>query len=367
MNDDDNSTRNEIVLAGSSQLERRSPASLITRGLKDLAPLLKEAKAISLAAEGAKPGGPTREELRSDPEVFYALTDLGEDYYNSGVTDKAIWHATLYRDMEDIAEGLGEDLEPLFPGTWEAVTGESDYIGGTGGVYGSVKPKGKRDVSGEKGTGKGSLGEDIPEEGAPNAEGGVAGGRTGQNGGAESAGGETSAGLGVESGGSGDAGSERAATGFYRIKPEDDIGGGGVFEASCRKPKVFKPDYGLRLLREGISTSVNLFFYDFRLYSLTVLGYGQYSTTVEMPYAGEIHALSLDFDQAQLDKILSKASPQIRILIETQIAGDPINLRTIRFDGYASFGVRARLGELQKVERESFVPLVAQEIFDFSS
>jgi hypothetical protein len=58
---------------------------------------------------------------------------------------------------------------------------------------------------------------------------------------------------------------------------------------------TYKPDFGLRLLREGITPKVDHFFYDFRLYSLTVLGRGQYSTMVEKPYAGELHALSLDF------------------------------------------------------------------------
>ena len=68
----------------------------------------------------------------------------------------------------------------------------------------------------------------------------------------------------------------------------------------------FKPYYGIRLLKEGFSSAVALNFYDFRLYSLTVIGRGQYSTMVEMPYAGESHALSLDFDQRQLDQILAK-------------------------------------------------------------
>ena len=124
----------------------------------------------------------------------------------------------------------------------------------------------------------------------------------------------------------------------------------------------FKPDYGLRLMRDGISRDVDHSFYDFRLFSLTVLARGQYSTMVEKPYSGELHALSLDFDQRQLEQILAKATPQLTAFIRAELARDPASARTIDFEGEVAFGVRARLGQLQNVQRESFVPFVAQEI-----
>lgn len=124
----------------------------------------------------------------------------------------------------------------------------------------------------------------------------------------------------------------------------------------------YKPDYGLRKLNDGVSREVDQHFYDFRLYSLTVLGGGQYSTMVEVPLAGELHALSLDFNKKQLDQILSKASPEIVSFIRQELTRDPFTPRTIDFEGEVVFGVRAKLGQLQKVQHESFVPLVAQEI-----
>lgn len=130
----------------------------------------------------------------------------------------------------------------------------------------------------------------------------------------------------------------------------------------------YKPDYGLRLVNDGISQDVNLHFYDFPLCSLTVLGRGQYSTTVEKKLEGEFHALSLDFNQKQLDQILSKASPQIVTFLRKALANDPDTPRTLDFEGQVVFGVRARLGQLQKLPHESFVPLVAQEImFDVTA
>ena len=124
----------------------------------------------------------------------------------------------------------------------------------------------------------------------------------------------------------------------------------------------YKPDYGLQLMNSGVGGEVDHFFHDFRLYSLTVLGRGQYSTMVDFPSEGEVCALSLDFGQRQLEQILSKASLELSGFIRDQISRDPSSPRTIDFDGEVAFGVRARLGQLQVIQRESFVPLVAQDI-----
>jgi len=125
---------------------------------------------------------------------------------------------------------------------------------------------------------------------------------------------------------------------------------------------TFKPDYGLGLLRQGYRRQVAVAFYDCRLLNLMILGAGQYSTTVDCPLAGDMHALSLDFTGEQLEQILSKASPQLSMLLHDEITRDPCTPRTIDFEGEVPFGVRAHLGELQEAEYESFVPLVAEEI-----
>ena len=124
----------------------------------------------------------------------------------------------------------------------------------------------------------------------------------------------------------------------------------------------FKPDYGLRLLKNGVSTSVDHFFYDFRMPDLIIMGNGQYSTMVEMPFDGELHALSLDFNQQQLDQILEKAPLKIADQIRKEIDHDPMTPRAIDFEGEISFVVRARLGGLQKAQNETFVPLIIQDI-----
>ena len=62
------------------------------------------------------------------------------------------------------------------------------------------------------------------------------------------------------------------------------------------------------------------------------------------------------------NQILSNASLQIASIISKELKRDPFTPRTIDFNGEVVFDVRARLGQLQKAQCESFVPLVVQEI-----
>jgi hypothetical protein len=126
--------------------------------------------------------------------------------------------------------------------------------------------------------------------------------------------------------------------------------------------KGFKPDYGLNLMQQGTSPAADLFFYDFRLFSLSVLGRGEYSTMVEIQFQGEQHALSLDFNHSLMEKILAKAEPRLAAFVRAELSRDPLSPRAIDLDRHVTFGVRARLGGLQTVAKEQFVPLVAQEI-----
>jgi hypothetical protein len=125
----------------------------------------------------------------------------------------------------------------------------------------------------------------------------------------------------------------------------------------------FKPDYGLRLVTEGTSSAVELFFYNLHLFSLTILSRSYYSTVVDTPYDGVLHALSLDFNPYQLEQILSKAEPRTAALLWAELSRDPLSPRSIDLERRVVFGVRARLGRLQKGEKEEFVPLIVQEIF----
>jgi hypothetical protein len=123
-----------------------------------------------------------------------------------------------------------------------------------------------------------------------------------------------------------------------------------------------KPDYGLFLASQGVTRDVEHFFYDFRLYEISVLGGGQYTTMVNLPAEGEVYAMSLDFDAITLQKILQRSPDQVRDLVRRELAADPSTPRTIELAQPIQLGVVARLGVEQIVAKEEFIPLVAQRL-----
>jgi hypothetical protein len=111
-----------------------------------------------------------------------------------------------------------------------------------------------------------------------------------------------------------------------------------------------------------VSPKEDINFRRFRLFGLDVLGLGNYTTTSDMLLDEKLYAVSLDFNQVHLERILAKATPSITTIVREELARDPASPRSINFKGSVVFGVRARLGSLQTVAKEQFVPLIAQEI-----
>lgn len=124
----------------------------------------------------------------------------------------------------------------------------------------------------------------------------------------------------------------------------------------------YKPDYGLKLLNDGVSSNIDLHFSEFPLFSLTLLGKNQYSTMLEMPMDGVVYALSLDFNQEQLDNILSNANTNSVNIIKTELLRDSVTPRTIDYEEKIIFDAIAQIGDLQSNQNESFAPLVLKNM-----
>lgn len=124
-----------------------------------------------------------------------------------------------------------------------------------------------------------------------------------------------------------------------------------------------KPDYGLSLIKSGYNPDLQILFVNWKIWYVMVLGPGRYSTFAEIDFQGERHAVSLDFDAEQLAQILAKASSTLRKWIEQQICRDPISPRRIDLPETIHCGIKARLGEEQHGQFESFVPLVIESVF----
>ena len=71
---------------------------------------------------------------------------------------------------------------------------------------------------------------------------------------------------------------------------------------------AYKPDYGLKLLQDGITRDVSIHFPQFLLYSITVLDYEKYSSMVEIPYDNQVYAVSIDFNHEQVQDMLKYSS-----------------------------------------------------------
>lgn len=126
----------------------------------------------------------------------------------------------------------------------------------------------------------------------------------------------------------------------------------------------FKPDYGLRLQRDGLSPEVDITIYGFRLFSLSVLGFGQFSTCAEMKHDGEYHAVSLDFSLDQLLQILETAPVEVLEQLQGELLKDLETPRTIDLAAELTFDVCARLGTVQQNADESYVPLIVHEVLN---
>lgn len=86
----------------------------------------------------AEPGGEgdiTVEDLMDNSDVIEAFVGIGQKYHATGASREA-WHASMWHEAEDMEEGFGDIVEEILPDIWEAITGEEDYAGGRGGVYG---------------------------------------------------------------------------------------------------------------------------------------------------------------------------------------------------------------------------------------
>ena len=125
---------------------------------------------------------------------------------------------------------------------------------------------------------------------------------------------------------------------------------------------AFKPDYGLYLASIGTTSTVKLYFPVFRLFTITVLGGGYFSTTNGFPFGDQDYAMSVDFNADQLRTILSFADKTTYDYVVGILQKDANSQREIELPNYIGFNLFAHLGELQKSVYEEFIPLIADDI-----
>lgn len=125
---------------------------------------------------------------------------------------------------------------------------------------------------------------------------------------------------------------------------------------------AYKPDYGLKLLQDGISNTVSIHFPQFVLYSITILDYEKYSSMVEIPYDNQVYAVSIDFTHEQLQDMLKYASKNALQQITENLDSDMFTQRTIDIEEPFMIDITISLGKLQRSQHEEFVPFIVKSV-----
>ena len=119
-----------------------------------------------------------------------------------------------------------------------------------------------------------------------------------------------------------------------------------------------RPDYGLRIMREGHDPRVPLHFYNIPIDGFDVLAEGRYTLTIDKMYAGERHCMSFDFGVDVLDAILSALPHRTQEAIRRELVNEPYAPKSFRIDPVSCNHLRALLGQVQSGRDDRFVPLV---------
>ena len=120
------------------------------------------------------------------------------------------------------------------------------------------------------------------------------------------------------------------------------------------------PDYGLMMLRSGLG-GVQQSFYDIPLSHITLSAPWLYTSLINKLHEGVEYALSFDFDAAKAEDLLAKLPPSVRSSLVSRFSRAKPGL-TIEFESPLVVTLHTRFGELQRWEKEEFVPLVVQRV-----
>ena len=121
---------------------------------------------------------------------------------------------------------------------------------------------------------------------------------------------------------------------------------------------AMRPDYGLRVMREGHDPRVALHFYNMPIDGFDVLAEGRYTLTIDKMYAGERHCISFDFGVDILDAILSALPRRTQEAIRRELVKEPHAPKSFRIDRVSCNHLGALLGQVQTGRDDRFVPPV---------
>jgi hypothetical protein len=123
-----------------------------------------------------------------------------------------------------------------------------------------------------------------------------------------------------------------------------------------------KPDLGLRHHCEGYDNETTIFFYGVNFVDISFVAPDLYSVMFEFPYDGEVYAMSFDFSESIFSQLLSKLPISHRHRFITSINGKRLPFTAFLPVQVTAQIIECHLGELQKVQKEEFVPFIITRI-----
>jgi hypothetical protein len=123
-----------------------------------------------------------------------------------------------------------------------------------------------------------------------------------------------------------------------------------------------KPDLGLRYLRDGYNKEVIISFYGVSFEDVSFLTQDLCSVMFEYPYDGVVHAISFDFSDKIFGQLLSKIPAASQQSFISSISGKRLPFTASLPTQVTASVIECHLGELQRVEKEEFVPFVITRI-----
>ena len=123
-----------------------------------------------------------------------------------------------------------------------------------------------------------------------------------------------------------------------------------------------KPDLGLRYLCDGYSKEVIISFYGVSFEDVSFLTPDLCSVLLEYPHDGVVHAISFDFSDKIFGQLLSKLPPASQQSFISSLSGKRLPFTASLPMQVTASTIESHLGELQRVEKEEFVPFVITRI-----
>ena len=120
-----------------------------------------------------------------------------------------------------------------------------------------------------------------------------------------------------------------------------------------------KPDFGFRISQMGTTKEFELFMLETRLGMFARVNEGLFTASVNMTFGDEDHCVSYDFTPGLLEPMVAGLPKELRSEFLGALARAPFQACA---DLVVEVDLRARLGDPIKVQHETFVPLIVQEV-----